>query len=146
MVAEYGSKRLILRVDRGTHCVPSGPLSAAACSAVPFPPSSSFFSRFLVSRRVSAEQAAAEERERAARARERETDRLRASQQRAADLRAEIDGIRARRWQEACERDWRRRELEQAEARAAVQRCGRVKGLGFDSEVNAGCRLEARQG
>lgn len=51
------------------------------------------------------------EKERIAKEKELETARLRAQQEKAADKQAELDELRARRYQEAKEREWRAREL-----------------------------------
>ncbi len=50
-----------------------------------------------------------------------ETARLRAMQERAADKQAELDELRARRYQEAKEREWRAKERSFAERQAALQ-------------------------
>ena len=64
----------------------------------------------------------AAEKERIAKEKEAETARLRAMQERAADKQSELDELRARRYQEAKERDWRGKERAQAERQAAMQR------------------------
>ena len=43
-------------------------------------------------------------------------------QERAADKQSELDELRARRYQESKEREWRRKERAQAEGEAAMQR------------------------
>lgn len=68
------------------------------------------------------EQEVLAERERVAREKEIETARLRAMQERAADKQSEIDELRARRYQESKEREWRNKERAQAEKQAALQR------------------------
>eukprot|EP00891_Asterochloris_glomerata_P004534 jgi/Astpho2/4534/e_gw1.00067.95.1_t len=60
------------------------------------------------------------EKVRAAKEKELETARLRAKQERAADRQAEIDELRARRYQEAYERDWRQKEKQARERAAAI--------------------------
>lgn len=51
------------------------------------------------------------EKERVAKEKELETARLRAQQERMADKQAELDELRARRYQEAKEKEWRGKEL-----------------------------------
>ncbi|KAJ9528200.1 hypothetical protein QJQ45_014161 [Haematococcus lacustris] len=60
------------------------------------------------------------EKERIAKEKEMETARLRAMQERAADKQAELDELRARRYQEAKEREWRTKERSAAERSAAL--------------------------
>lgn len=60
------------------------------------------------------------EKERIAKEKEMETARLRAMQERAADKQAELDELRARRYQEAKEREWRAKERSAAERSAAL--------------------------
>mgnify|MGYP001806733456 CR=1 FL=1 len=50
-----------------------------------------------------------------------ETARLRAMQERAADKQSELDELRARRYQEAKEREWRQKERAYAERQASMQ-------------------------
>ncbi|GMH38916.1 hypothetical protein BSKO_06814 [Bryopsis sp. KO-2023] len=66
------------------------------------------------------EQAAAEEKERIAREKELEVARLRAQQEKAADKQAELDELRARRYQEAKEREWRAREVASKDRQEAI--------------------------
>lgn len=66
------------------------------------------------------EQEAADEQERLRAEKEREIARLRSMQERAQDKRAELDALRAKRAQESYERDWRRKEKEEAEHRRLV--------------------------
>ncbi|DBA86937.1 hypothetical protein WJX79_008185 [Trebouxia sp. C0005] len=68
------------------------------------------------------EQAAVEEKVRVAKEKELETARLRAKQERAADRQAEIDELRARRYTEAYEREWRQKEKAAREHMAATNR------------------------
>lgn len=63
----------------------------------------------------------AAEKERIAHEKEMETARLRAMQERAADKQSELDELRARRYQEAKEREWRSKERAYAERAAAMQ-------------------------
>jgi len=72
--------------------------------------------------RDAREAALAAEKERIAREKEMETARLRAMQERAADKQAELDELRARRYQEAKEREWRAKEKAAAERQSAMQR------------------------
>eukprot|EP00955_Chlamydomonas_euryale_P026634 280903-Chlamydomonas_euryale.AAC.4 len=51
-----------------------------------------------------------------------ETAKLRAQQERAADKQSELDELRARRYQEAKEREWRAKERAMAERSAAMQK------------------------
>lgn len=67
-------------------------------------------------------QALAAEKERIAKEKELETARLRALQERAADKQSELDELRARRYQEAKEREWRAKE--RAQVRAEVYLAG----------------------
>uniref|UniRef100_A0A7S0VDS1 Cilia- and flagella-associated protein 45 n=1 Tax=Polytomella parva TaxID=51329 RepID=A0A7S0VDS1_9CHLO len=67
------------------------------------------------------ERALLAEKERLAKEKELETARLRAMQERAADKQAELDEIRARRYQEAKEREWRMKEKATAERQQAMQ-------------------------
>mmetsp|Transcript_18082 Transcript_18082/g.30965 ORF Transcript_18082/g.30965 Transcript_18082/m.30965 type:complete len:510 (-) Transcript_18082:446-1975(-) len=62
----------------------------------------------------------ATEKERIAAEKELETSRLRAMQERAADKAAELDELRARRYQEAKEREWRGKERATAERKTAM--------------------------
>lgn len=66
-------------------------------------------------------QAIAAEKERIAKEKELEVARLRAMQERAADKQAELDELRARRYQEAKEREWRQKERAFAERQSAMQ-------------------------
>ncbi|KAL3159958.1 Cilia- and flagella-associated protein 45 [Trebouxia sp. C0009 RCD-2024] len=68
------------------------------------------------------EQAALEEKARIAKEKELETASLRAKQERAADRQAEIDELRARRYTEAYEREWRQKEKAAHERVAATNR------------------------
>ena len=54
-------------------------------------------------------------------AKEEETARLRAQQERAQDKQSEIDELRARRYQEAYEREWRDKEAAAAERQRIIQ-------------------------
>ncbi len=63
----------------------------------------------------------AAEKERIAHEKELETARLRAMQERAADKAAELDELRARRYQEAKEREWRAKERAAVERQASMQ-------------------------
>ncbi|KAG2428584.1 hypothetical protein HYH02_014286 [Chlamydomonas schloesseri] len=67
------------------------------------------------------EQALAAEKERIVKEKEMETARLRAMQERAADKQSELDELRARRYQEAKEREWRQKERAYVERQAAMQ-------------------------
>ncbi|GLC57608.1 Cilia- and flagella-associated protein 45 [Pleodorina starrii] len=67
------------------------------------------------------EQVLAAEKERIAKEKEMEVARLRAMQERAADKQAELDELRARRYQEAKEREWRAKERAFAERQSAMQ-------------------------
>lgn len=67
------------------------------------------------------EQALAEEKERIAKEKELEIARLRAQQERANDRQAEIDELRARRYQEQSEREWRDKERREQERRERMQ-------------------------
>lgn len=67
------------------------------------------------------EEALAEERERIAHEKEIEVARLRAQQEKAADKQSELDELRARRYTEAKEREWRERERAQAQRASAMQ-------------------------
>ncbi|KAG2500981.1 hypothetical protein HYH03_000803 [Edaphochlamys debaryana] len=67
------------------------------------------------------EQALLAEKDRIAKEKEMETARLRAMQERAADKQAELDELRARRYQEAKEREWRQKERAYAERQSAMQ-------------------------
>ncbi len=60
------------------------------------------------------------EKERIAHEKEMETARLRAMQEKAADKQSELDELRARRYQESKEREWRTKERAQAERQAAM--------------------------
>ncbi|XP_064899096.1 cilia- and flagella-associated protein 45 isoform X3 [Columba livia] len=62
------------------------------------------------------------EQERIRQEKEKETARLRAMQERAQDHKAEQDALRAKRSQEAAEREWRRKEKEAAQRRAETNR------------------------
>jgi len=62
------------------------------------------------------------EKERLAHEKEMETAKLRAQQERAADKQSELDELRARRYQEAKEREWRAKERAMAERSAAMQK------------------------
>lgn len=64
----------------------------------------------------------AAEKDRSAREKEAETARLRAMQERAADKQSELDELRARRYQESRDREWRNKERAQGERQAAMQR------------------------
>ncbi|KAI8464416.1 MAG: tumor suppressor, Mitostatin-domain-containing protein [Monoraphidium minutum] len=75
-----------------------------------------------IRQRDAREQAAAAERERAAQEREMEVARLRGLQERLADRQGEVDEMRARRWQEAKDREWRNKERAAAERQAAMVR------------------------
>ncbi|MEW5310671.1 MAG: hypothetical protein WDW38_002447 [Sanguina aurantia] len=66
------------------------------------------------------EAAHATEKQRIAHEKELETARLRAQQERAADKASELDELRARRYQEAKEREWRTKEKAAAERQAAM--------------------------
>lgn len=68
------------------------------------------------------EQELAAEKERIAREKEMETARLRSMQERANDKQSEMDELRARRYQEAKEREWRAKERATAERQAAMTR------------------------
>lgn len=68
------------------------------------------------------EQEIAAEKERVAREKEMETARMRAQQEKAADKQAELDELRARRYQEAKEREWRQKERATAERQVSMQR------------------------
>uniref|UniRef100_A0A8C3GNM8 Cilia- and flagella-associated protein 45 n=1 Tax=Cairina moschata TaxID=8855 RepID=A0A8C3GNM8_CAIMO len=61
------------------------------------------------------------EQEKIRREKEKETARLRAMQERAQDHRAEQDALRAKRSQEAAEREWRRKEKEAARRKAELE-------------------------
>ncbi|PNH08697.1 Coiled-coil domain-containing protein 19, mitochondrial [Tetrabaena socialis] len=67
------------------------------------------------------EQSLTAEKERIAREKEQEVARLRAMQERAADKQAELDELRARRYQEAKEREWRTKERAHVERQTAMQ-------------------------
>ncbi|XP_071656547.1 cilia- and flagella-associated protein 45 isoform X1 [Patagioenas fasciata] len=62
------------------------------------------------------------EQERIRQEKEKETARLRAMQEKAQDHKAEQDALRAKRSQEAAEREWRRKEKEAAQRRAETNR------------------------
>ncbi|KAF5826155.1 tumor suppressor, Mitostatin-domain-containing protein [Dunaliella salina] len=68
------------------------------------------------------EQELAYEKERIRHEKEMETVRLRTMQERAADKQAELDELRARRYQETKEREWRAKEKAAAERHATMQR------------------------
>jgi len=68
------------------------------------------------------EQEIAFEKERIRHEKEMETVRLRTMQERAADKQAELDELRARRYQETKEREWRAKEKAAAERHATMQR------------------------
>ncbi|KAK9811804.1 hypothetical protein WJX72_010377 [[Myrmecia] bisecta] len=85
------------------------------------------------------EAALAEERVRVAKEKELETARLRAKQERAADRQAEIDELRARRYSEAYEREWRTKE------RAARQRAEAInRDLTAAREAQQAARVRAQ--
>jgi len=63
------------------------------------------------------EQAVAEEKERVAKEKELEIARLRAQQEKVADRQSEIDELRARRYQEQAEREWREKERREQDRR-----------------------------
>lgn len=68
------------------------------------------------------EQEVLAQKERVAQEKEMETARLRAMQERAADKQSEMDELRARRYQESKEREWRNKERAQVEKQSALQR------------------------
>eukprot|EP00993_Chasmostoma_nieuportense_P000168 NODE_1153_length_1630_cov_41.399867_g1085_i0.p1 GENE.NODE_1153_length_1630_cov_41.399867_g1085_i0~~NODE_1153_length_1630_cov_41.399867_g1085_i0.p1 ORF type:complete len:490 (-),score=190.06 NODE_1153_length_1630_cov_41.399867_g1085_i0:69-1538(-) len=68
------------------------------------------------------EQDMAEEQDRTRAEKEREIARLRSMQERAQDKQAELDALRAKRAQESYERDWRRKERQEAEHAQQINR------------------------
>ncbi|CAD7697326.1 unnamed protein product [Ostreobium quekettii] len=75
-----------------------------------------------IRQRDKRQQELAMEKERIAKEKELETARLRAQQEKAADKQAEEDELRARRYQEAKEREWRSKELEAKDKEAAIMK------------------------
>ena len=68
------------------------------------------------------EQELQEEQDRIRHEKERETARLRASQEKAQDKQAELDALRAKCAQEAYEREWRRKQKEEAQHVTRINR------------------------
>eukprot|EP00210_Caulerpa_lentillifera_P002835 g2709.t1 len=78
--------------------------------------------------RDAREQEELEERERVAKEKELETARLRAQQEKMADKQAELDELRARRYQEVKEKEWREKELEtQRKKQEAIQELAKAR-------------------
>jgi len=84
------------------------------------------------------EQHFAEEKDRVAKEKEMETMRLRAAQEKAADKQSEIDELRARRYIEAAEREWRTKETSKVH-RDKARREGLPSRVGAEQE---GCTSE----
>lgn len=90
-----------------------------------------------IRQRDAREQAIAAEKERAAHEKEMEVARLRSLQERQADRQSEVDEMRARRWQEAKDREWRNQERAAAERQAAM-----VRGLAAAREGQMRSKLQ----